>query len=76
VQIDRAVAEPALVEQLETYPDAVWEGRLAASDEHRHEEQVVLVYEPGCDRTARQLGPAQGEVGVCCRLQLPSASSM
>src|SRR5262245_24605776 len=70
VEVDRAVAEPALVDELEGHVDAVREGALAASDDHGHLEKVVLVDQPGPDRLGGELGPTYGEVAFRRRLQL------
>src|SRR5262245_61170565 len=70
VEVDRAVAEPALVDELEVDAGAVREGALAASDDHGHLEQVVLVDQPGPDRLGGELGPSDGEVAFRRRLQL------
>src|SRR2546423_840696 len=55
VEVNGAVAEPALVQQLEVHPDIVaGQGTLAASHHDGHEEQLVLVDEPSLDRLGRE----------------------
>ncbi len=43
MKVNYAVAEAALVQQLELQADVVGEGLLAAADHDGHEEQVALV---------------------------------
>jgi hypothetical protein len=74
VEVDGPVAEAVFVEQLEAYANVAGEGGLAASDDRGHEEQVVLVDEPGLDRPSRELGTADGEITGRSRFQLPDAS--
>ena len=57
-----AAAEAALVHQLQVEAHAGGQGARAAADEHRHQDQVQLVHDPGGERLARQLGPADGGV--------------
>jgi hypothetical protein len=65
-QVDHAVAEPPLVQQLEIDADVGWEERIAATD-----EELVLVDQPSPDRLRCQVRTvdAEGKVGV--GLQLP-----
>src|SRR5262245_2273494 len=58
-----------LVEELEVEAGAaVRQTPLAASDEHRHEEQVQLVDERRLDRLGPELRAADGEVAARRRL--------
>jgi hypothetical protein len=50
VEVHDAVAEPALVQQLEADPYVVRQSPRAAADNDRREEQVTLVDEAGLDR--------------------------
>ena len=55
MELNRAVAEPMLVQQLEVHPDKVaGQGTLAASHRDGHEEQPVLVDETSLDRLGRE----------------------
>jgi len=59
VEVNRAVAEPAFVQQFEVHADTVAGQRtLAASDQDRLEEHQVLVDEPSFDRLGGQRGTA------------------
>ena len=62
VQVHGAAAEAALVHQLQVEAQAGGQGPRAAADEHGHQDQVQLVHDPGGERLARQLGPADGGV--------------
>src|SRR5580700_5283854 len=70
-QVDHTVAEPPLVQHLEIDADVLWEERIAATDDRRSDEQLVLVDQPGSYRLRRQVRTvdAEGEVGA--GLQLP-----
>jgi hypothetical protein len=57
VEVNRAVAETAFVQQLEVHANVVaGEGTFAASHDDGHEEQLVLVDQTGLDRPGRKLG--------------------
>ena len=64
VQVDHAVVEPVLVDQLEIQPYVVRQRRRAAAHDHREEEQVQLVDQPGLERLARELGAADAEIAA------------
>src|SRR5262249_14707318 len=70
VEVDHAVAEAALVQQLQRQADIGGEGRCAASHQDGRDEQVVVVHEPGPDRLGGELRAAHGEVTVRQRLHL------
>jgi hypothetical protein len=62
VEVDRAVAEQAFVQQLRVHADiVVGEGALAASDDDRDEEQVVLVDQPRLDRLSCKRATTHGD---------------
>src|SRR2546427_7141681 len=72
VEIDRAVAEPAFVQQLEIQTDVVAGKRAFGASHHdRHEKEVILVDHSSLDRLCRKLGTTDGYVPRRCRLQLP-----
>src|SRR4051794_5903884 len=70
VEVNHAVAEAALVEELELQADMVGEGLFAASHHDGREEQVALVDQPGLDRLGGEVGTAHGDVTSRCRFQL------
>ena len=57
VELHHAVAEAAFVQQFELQAHVVGQGPLAPSDHDGHDEQLVLVDQPGPDRLAGELGP-------------------
>ena len=69
MEVDRAGAEPAFVQELEIHADVLGERALAASDHDGHEEQLVRVHEPGFDRLRREVGAADGQITRRRRLQ-------
>jgi ATP/maltotriose-dependent transcriptional regulator MalT len=66
---DEAAVEPALVAQLEIDAEIVREHLLASADDHRREEQVVLVDESCLHRLAGEIGTGDGEVVTGVLLQ-------
>ena len=72
MEINRAVAKTAFVHQLKTGSETVvGEGALAAADDYRHEEKLVLVNQPSVDRLGRKLRTSDGQIAARSRLQLP-----
>jgi len=55
--MDHAVAEPALVHQLELHADAVGERSRAAAHHDGADEQVALVDQTGRERLGGEPGP-------------------
>ena len=72
MEVDDAVAEPVVVEQLELHAHVVWQRPLAASDDDRREEQVDLVDQPGPDRLRGEHRPADRQVASRRRRELVS----
>jgi len=73
VEVDHAVSEDPLIEQLESLADPVLgEGALARSDDYRDEEQLVLVHQPGPDGVGGELGAAHRQWVTRGRLQPPN----
>jgi hypothetical protein len=72
-QLPHAVADPALVQQLQLEPGPVGREVLAPTDHHGPDEQMVAVDQPGGDGRGAQEGTAHGEVTLGCRLQVPTA---
>jgi hypothetical protein len=58
MQMHRAIAEGVLVEQFEMKEERGGQGRVAAADEHRHQDQVDLVNQLGMQRGGSQVGAA------------------
>ncbi len=52
-----AVAEPALVQQLEINAHALGQGPLPIADDYGVDEQVELADQPRSERVRRRLGP-------------------
>src|SRR5882762_6055816 len=61
-QVQDAVAESVLVEELEVGADARREGRLSAAEDHGPDEQLALVHEAGLEGPGSEVRPADGEV--------------
>ncbi len=62
MEVNRAVVEAAFIEQLEIGANPIGECTPAAAHDHRDEEEVVLVDEPGRNRLTGQLGAADADV--------------
>src|ERR671910_2172880 len=69
-EVDHAVAETALVQQLQLQADTVGEGLLAASDHDGCDEQLAFVDQPGLERVAGEIRTAHRQVTFRRRLQL------
>src|ERR671911_884948 len=69
-EVDHAVAETALVQQLELQADIVGEELLAASDHDGCDEQLAFVDQPGPERVAGEVGTADRQLTFRRRLQL------
>jgi hypothetical protein len=70
--VNRSPAEAVLAEQLEIHVHLVRQSARSASDEDGHEEEAVLVDQPGADRLGGEPGAADGEAPVCGVLQTPN----
>src|SRR5829696_4612952 len=68
-EIDHAVAETALVQQLQLQADIVGEGLLAASHYDGCDEQLAFVDQPGLERVAGEIRTAHRQVTLPRRLQ-------
>jgi hypothetical protein len=74
-QVDHTVTESPLVPQLEIDADVVREERIAATNDRRSDEELVLIEEPGADRLCRQAGTCDGDVEDSA-FSLPNVRSM
>src|SRR6266540_6727923 len=71
VEVNHAVAETALVQQLELQARTPGEELFAASHHDGREEQVALVDQPRLDRLGGEVGTAHGDVTSRSGFQLP-----
>src|SRR5439155_3590630 len=69
-EVDHAVAETALAQQLELHADVVGEALVAAAHHDGRNEQVDLVDQASPDRLAGEVGTANGEVSFGLRFHL------
>jgi len=76
VEVNDAVSEPALIEELELRADVVWQGALPASRHDRAQEQMALVDQPRADCVAGELGTPDCDVGPRGLLELPDGVSI
>src|SRR4029450_6472944 len=70
MELDHAVAESALVQQLQSQADMVGESWIAPSHDDRGEEQATLINQPKLDGLGNERGTAHGNVASRSRFEL------
>jgi len=51
-KIDHSISKTALVQEIQLYAHVAGQDPLAAAKHNRHDEQMILVDEPGPDRVS------------------------
>src|SRR5207248_10350262 len=69
-EVHDTVAEPALLEQLQLDAGVAGECGLAFTDEHRMDEELALIDQPGVERVRGEGRPADGQVAGGGRLHV------